>query len=75
MIITLKVEPPERKERWYTIRLFATNSLQEGAMWHINSLLGNACNTRAANNTGAVFSLCPQWHHTMVCSGHVTCIL
>jgi hypothetical protein len=25
-------EPSEEKERWYTVRLFATNSLKEGAM-------------------------------------------
>jgi hypothetical protein len=29
---TLQAQPSEEKERWYTVRLFGTNSLKEGAM-------------------------------------------
>jgi hypothetical protein len=36
-----KHSSPERKERWYTVRLFGMNSLKEGAMWHVNALPGN----------------------------------
>jgi hypothetical protein len=28
-------------------------------LWHVNPLLGNGRNIHTANNTGAVFSLCP----------------
>jgi hypothetical protein len=38
---------------------------------YVNLLLGNARNTHAANNVGAVFSLCEWWRDTTVDSGHV----
>jgi hypothetical protein len=30
---TLQAQPSEEKERLYTVRLFRTNSLKEGAVW------------------------------------------
>jgi hypothetical protein len=30
---TLQAQPSEEKEWWYTVRLFETNSLKEGAVW------------------------------------------
>jgi hypothetical protein len=41
-----KAQPSEKKWR-YACRLFGTNSLKEGAIWHVDSLLGN---DREANN-------------------------
>jgi hypothetical protein len=32
---TLQAQPLEEKERRCTVRLFGTNSLKKGAMWHI----------------------------------------
>jgi hypothetical protein len=50
-------------------------SLRSKILWHINPLLSNARNTQAANNTGAVFPLCPWWHHTTTMrSGHMICV-
>jgi hypothetical protein len=44
---------PQEKKKWrYTCRLFRTNSLKEGAVWHIDPLLGNNCKTN--NETAAI---------------------
>jgi hypothetical protein len=31
----------EKKNWWYASRLFGMNSLEEGAMWHVDPVLGN----------------------------------
>jgi hypothetical protein len=59
----------ERRRLWLTLPLQYTNIL-----WHVYTLLGNACNTQAANNTGAVFSLCSRLRHTTVLSNYVVCV-
>jgi hypothetical protein len=40
--VTSRAQPWEEKERRCTVRLFGTNSLKEGAVWHVNPLLGYA---------------------------------
>jgi hypothetical protein len=35
-----KHSPSEKKKWRYTCRLFGMNSLKEGAMWHVDPLLG-----------------------------------
>jgi hypothetical protein len=58
----------ERKKWRYTCRLFRTNCLKEGAVWHVDPLLGSNCEmgdyTAAVarqqptnNNKGMVFSV------------------
>jgi hypothetical protein len=42
---------PTEKKWWYACMLFGTNCLNEGAMWHIDPLLGNDHETN--NNTMA----------------------
>jgi hypothetical protein len=37
-----KAQPSEKNKWRYAYRLFGTNSLKEGAMWHVDLLLGNA---------------------------------
>jgi hypothetical protein len=37
-----QAQPSEKKKWWYACRLFRTNSLlKEGAVWHVDTLLGN----------------------------------
>lgn len=36
---------PWKKKRWCACRLFGTNGLKEGAIWHVDPFLGNAWNT------------------------------
>jgi hypothetical protein len=38
---TSQVQPSEKKKWRYACRLFETNRLQEGAKWHVYTLLGN----------------------------------
>jgi hypothetical protein len=47
------VAQPSEKRKWrYICRLFRTNKLKWGAMWHVDPLLGNA--REISNNTTAV---------------------
>jgi hypothetical protein len=69
-VITMRTEPwgshtsqtqPLEKKKWqYAHRLFRKNSLKEGAMWHIDLLLGNNHET---NETIAIVRKWParQW--------------
>jgi hypothetical protein len=38
---TSKAQPLDKKKWLYACRLFGTNSLKEGAMWHVDPLLDN----------------------------------
>jgi hypothetical protein len=40
-LITEVASTALEKEWQYACRLFGTNSLKEGAMWHVDPLLGN----------------------------------
>jgi hypothetical protein len=54
-----QAQPPEKK--WlYACMLFGTNSHKEGAMWHVDPLLGNDTVNRQRpvnSNRGTVFSV------------------
>jgi hypothetical protein len=51
LITTLQAQPSEKK-RWYACGPFRMNSLKEGAMWHVDPLLGN--DHKISNYTTAV---------------------
>jgi hypothetical protein len=55
-----KAQPSEKKKWQYTCRLLGVISLKEGAMWHVDPLLGN--NHEICNYTTAVakYWLCKQ---------------
>jgi hypothetical protein len=40
-----RAHPSKKKKLWYACRLYGTNILKEGAMWHVDPLLGNDCET------------------------------
>jgi hypothetical protein len=50
---TSKAQPLEKKKLRYPYRLFETDSLMEGAVWHVDPLLGN--DHEISNYTTAIF--------------------
>jgi hypothetical protein len=56
----VKAQPPERKERWYTIRLFRMNSRKEGTMWHIS------CMQEWFSHRNSCFWAMQQWINRVV---------
>jgi hypothetical protein len=57
-----QAQPSEKKKCWYACRLFGRNCFKEGAVWHIDPLLGN--DHEISNYTLAVTK---QWHLKEAC--------
>jgi hypothetical protein len=65
----LEAQPWEEKKRWCIVRLFGTNSLKEGAVWHVNPLLGYATEvTQLVSKHQPVNKISTQtrWRHATV---------
>jgi hypothetical protein len=54
-----KAQPLEKKWWWYACTLFETNSFMEGAIWHVDPLLGNNHETNNYTTTVPQTSMFP----------------
>jgi hypothetical protein len=48
-----QAQPSEKKKWWYAGRPSGINSLEEGAMWHVDQLLGNGIKINNATTFAA----------------------